>query len=892
MPLRNSRRLTAVHAVNALFLVTIVAAGIGGVAVLDIMRAFVNGEALYSKAQKGAVIALHRYARSADPADFADYERLIAVPVSDRRAREIIEDGSRPLAEAHAFLRAGANHPEDVAGLAWLFRTFGGTSLLAEPADAWRVADDRIRELQEAARALDRAIRSGAGEPALSRHLAAIDAVDAELTRLEAAFSEAMGRTARQTARLLFLGIGGLGVVLAALGSGFAVASARRIEAAEDEMRRERELLETTLENLGEGVSVVDAGLNAVKFNRRFLELLDFPADRFAPGDPFEKFIRYNSERGEYGPGDVDEMVRARVAAARRFEPHRMERTRPDGTVLEIRGQPLPSGGCVTTYRDVTAERRVQAALEASERRIRAVLDEALDGIVTIDAEDRIIEFNPAAEAIFGHPREEALGRAMADLLMPERLRARHRAGMDRYLRTGETRMLGRRLELSALRADGEEFPVEIAVTANRAGDAPIFTAFSRDITRRKRSEDARKAAEERLWAFVDGSPEPISLKDVQGRYVLCNSAFEAMTGIPRDRLPGLTDVEVFPGQPEHHETIGRHEAEVVRTRRPVAQMRDWAGGGRSRSFLVVKFPVFGAEGELAGIGTFNQEVTELRNAEAQLRQAHKMQALGLLTGGVAHDFNNLLAVMLGNLELLDERLAGDPEKRELAGAAIGAARRGAALTQRLLAFARQQPLAPQPVDVAELLDGMSDLLRQSLGEGIRLEVRCEAGLGPCYADPTQLETALVNLAVNARDAMPDGGEVVIEATDGGPAPAPGAAEDGRETQDGAEPGPAAQTGRRVVISVTDTGEGMTPEVVDRAFEPFFTTKPVGKGNGLGLSMVYGFVEQSGGQARIASTPGRGTRVELSLPVAGPGAAAAPAGQAGAAHIARVGAPG
>ena len=707
---------------------------------------------------------------------------------------------------------------------------------------------------------------------ALAGHLARVNALNGELTHLDATFPESVTAAAGETAWTLSLGIAGLGLALALLGGGFATWSVRRIASAAREANAKQELLEATVENLGQGVSVVDGDLRVVMFNRRFLELLDFPPDRFSPGDPFEKFIRHNAERGEYGPGDVETMVRERLAAARRRVPDHVERTRPDGTVLEIRRQPLPSGGFLTTYRDITAERRTQAALEASEQRTRVVLDRALDAVVTIDAGERIIGFNAAAEATFGWPRDEALGRRLSELIIPERFRARHRAGLARYLGGGKTRMIGRRRELTALRASGEEFPVEITVVANTAGDAPIFTAFLRDITARKETEAARRAAEKRLWAFLDGSPQPVSLKDTEGRYVLCNAAFETMTGISRERLAGLTDYQVFPQQPGLHETIRDHEAEAIQSGRPVRQFREWRDTeNRMRSFVIVKFPVFGAEGELVGVGTVNQDVTELKNAEAQLRQAQKMQALGLLTGGVAHDFNNLLAVVLGNLELLAERLETEPQTHQLAVAAIGAARRGAALTQRLLAFARQQPLAPRPVALPGLLEDMSDLLQKSLGPEIRLEIECQPGLRPCYVDRAQLETALLNLAVNARDAMPGGGTLTIEAANAPATALPPAQAD--EAFPGGETGgdiPEARAGKAAVtISVTDTGTGMSPETVDRAFEPFFTTKPVGKGSGLGLSMVYGFVRQSGGQASIVSAPGRGSRIALSLPAAG-----------------------
>jgi signal transduction histidine kinase len=250
--------------------------------------------------------------------------------------------------------------------------------------------------------------------------------------------------------------------------------------------------------------------------------------------------------------------------------------------------------------------------------------------------------------------------------------------------------------------------------------------------------------------------------------------------------------------------------------------------------------------------------------AEAQLRQSQKMEAVGRLTGGVAHDFNNLLTVVLGNLALARRRVADLPDvaangpvqdrlRRSIDNAAEGA-NRAAALTQRLLAFSRQQPLAPEVVDVNRLVAGMSDLLRRTLGEDVEIETVLAGGLWRAHADPNQLESSLLNLAVNARDAMPAGGKLTIETANGHLDEAYVA---GRED---------LAAGQYVTICVTDTGTGMSPEVISRAFEPFFTTKPVGQGTGLGLSQVYGFAKQSGGHAAIYSEAGQGSTVKLYLP--------------------------
>jgi signal transduction histidine kinase len=248
-------------------------------------------------------------------------------------------------------------------------------------------------------------------------------------------------------------------------------------------------------------------------------------------------------------------------------------------------------------------------------------------------------------------------------------------------------------------------------------------------------------------------------------------------------------------------------------------------------------------------------EVQRREETEMRLRQAQKMEAVGQLTGGVAHDFNNLLTVITGSLSMLQRRLLeGNARDLRLVESALEGARRAAALTHRLLAFSRQQPLDPKPLELNRLVAGMSELLRRTLGEQIEIETVLAGGLWRAIADPNELENAVLNLAVNARDAMPEGGKLTIETAN--------TALDEAYASSRQEVRP----GQYVLISVSDTGAGMARELLSRVFEPFFTTKPVGKGTGLGLSQVYGFIRQSGGHVAIYSEPGEGTTVKLYLP--------------------------
>jgi len=248
------------------------------------------------------------------------------------------------------------------------------------------------------------------------------------------------------------------------------------------------------------------------------------------------------------------------------------------------------------------------------------------------------------------------------------------------------------------------------------------------------------------------------------------------------------------------------------------------------------------------------ERTRQLMSAEERLRQAHKMEAVGQLTGGIAHDFNNMLAVIIGSLDMLERRIAqGTTDLDRYIVAARDGATRAAALTQRLLGFARQQPLAPVPLDINALASDMIDLLMRTLGEKVTVETRLQSQLAPALADPNLLENVILNLSVNARDAMPDGGRLTIETAN--------------RVLDGVEAGELGlAAGDYVALTVADTGIGMSPEIAARAFDPFFTTKGVGKGTGLGLSQVFGFARQSGGHVAIDTAPGQGTRVTLLLP--------------------------
>ena len=377
---------------------------------------------------------------------------------------------------------------------------------------------------------------------------------------------------------------------------------------------------------------------------------------------------------------------------------------------------------------------RAEQALRASEARLKAVLHSALDAHVAMDDTGRVASWNQQAESMFGWAEREVLGQRLADIIVPHAHREAHAAGLRRFLATGEGPILGQRIELTALRRDGAEFPVELAVAPVRVGTSWLFSAFVRDITARREAEEA------------------------------------------------------------------------------------------------------------------------LRVSEVQLRQAQKMEAIGRLAGGVAHDFNNVLTAIFGYVDILREEIPpGSAAQQDLAEVRK-ASERAASLTKQLLAFSRQQVLEPVVLKPNALVEDFEKMLRRLIGEDVELRLSLAEGAGNVRADPGQLQQVLMNLVVNARDAMPTGGKLIIETANA------------ELSEQYAELHQPVVPGGYVMLAVSDTGSGMAPEIRGRIFEPFFTTKDKGKGTGLGLSTVYGIVKQSGGYVWVYSEVGRGTSFKIYLP--------------------------
>ena len=501
-----------------------------------------------------------------------------------------------------------------------------------------------------------------------------------------------------------------------------------------------------------------------------------------------------------------------------------------------------------TTMIDITQRKQAEDALRHNEALLSLVAGN-LPGFITYIGRDLRYRFiNRMIADWHGAEPDEIVGRRVDEVLGPERFAAL-RPHIERTL-AGEEQVFQHAVD----GPDGMHMVRQHLVPYRDAeGRVDGLVALGQDVTGLYRAEQALREREAQLRLITDALPALISYLDPALRFRFVNRTGLAWYARPAERIVGHHVSEVI-GAAAFAENGTIYQA-ACRGVPQSLQLPRTFGDGITREVEARLVPHFGEDGRLLGIVVLALDVTERHRLEAQLRQSQKMEAVGQLTGGVAHEFNNLLQVIQGNLELLQEEGPPDMAASKSVRAALVSTRRAAELTSRLLAFSRQQPLAPQAVALAPLLHETREMLDPTLGDRVRLTVDLPDAPWPVQVDPGQLQNAVVNLCLNARDALPEGGRIRISATD---LTLPGGG------IDGAPAGLAA--GDYVVLSVADTGAGMPAEVAARAFEPFYTTKPKGKGTGLGLSMVYGFASQSGGGAAIDSTPGRGTAVHLYLP--------------------------
>jgi PAS domain S-box-containing protein len=575
-----------------------------------------------------------------------------------------------------------------------------------------------------------------------------------------------------------------------------------------------------------------------------------------------------------FGPRTAPEAIEALHAALAQAKPVRIELVtyRRDDSHFWTEADLAPMGEAdgvhthwILILRDTTARKHAEEQLKERELALRhlalqqaAILDALPAHVAVLDREGRIISVSRSWQdfaAAAGIASGESAGDSYFAFCAAECW-----GGVGPVIADGLRAVLGGRQTQFSIDHPCDQRGwrrwyrlMAAPLSIDRSAGAVVMHL---DVTASKLAEEALRREKEFSEFLIKSSSEGIVVFDRDFSITLWNPGIERVTGMNVDEVLGRRIFDVLPYLVDTASEAAMKAALEGRETSLYDQRYAVPGTGREGYYDAFFSPLYSRGREVIGGIGFLRETTERRRAEDALRQSQKMEAVGQLTGGIAHDFNNMLTVIAGNLELLEGKLADEPRLLRLVGSATLAASRAEKLTQQLLTFSRRQQLRPQPIDFNQIIIGMDDLLHRTVGEHIDIRAQLAPELWPALADPNQIETALLNLILNARDAMPTGGHIVIETGNADFV----AAE--REISAGAY----------ATLAVTDTGQGMSEEVLAHVFEPFFTTKEVGKGTGLGLSQVYGFVKQSSGHVKIESNTAVGTTVRLYLPRA-PGAA-------------------
>ncbi len=505
----------------------------------------------------------------------------------------------------------------------------------------------------------------------------------------------------------------------------------------------------------------------------------------------------------------------------------------------------------------MSSSNECQTEHRKSEAKYRGLLEAAPDGMVVVNQDGEIVLLNARAEKQFGYRRDELLGQKVKSII-PEGLAERLIADGTRTDAEALAQQIGTGIELNGRRKDGSEFPIDIMLSPLESAEGILVTAAIRDITVRKDAEKHLAQMEARYRGLMEAAPDGMVVVNQDGEIVLLNARAEKQFGYRRDELLSQMVTSIIPeGFAE------RLVADALRTTAEALAQQIGTGIellGRRRDgtmfpIEIMLSPLESAEGILVTAAI--RDISGRKQLERELYQSQKMEAIGQLTGGIAHDFNNLLGVIIGNLDLLDRLVASNEAASKRVKIALKAAMRGADITRRLLVFSNNEGLKPSVVLLKDSIQNMIELVGPALGAEIKITIHIDESVPPLFVDPAGLESALLNLVVNARDAMPRDGSIIIDSKVKN-------LEDSHPLVHAGD----LKAGPYVCVSVTDTGCGMSPETLGRAFEPFFTTKPRNKGTGLGLAMVYGLAKKSGGAVRAYSELGQGTTVSLYLPLA------------------------
>ena len=504
----------------------------------------------------------------------------------------------------------------------------------------------------------------------------------------------------------------------------------------------------------------------------------------------------------------------------------------------------------ISLFQDITERKIAEQALQESEERIRRVFEKSGVGIMIRTRRDRSLAINDAALNMLGYSVAEMESTHLRDIPLPED-REKHNDERDLLL---AGKMDTRQVIKRYIQKSGKIIWLVTDAMAVRDSEGTLIETVNlfQDITASKLAEQESEEKSQLINVTFESMIQGVAVFDKNHDLIAFNPQYCEILGLPADFLSiGMDRREILLKRMElgHFEDEFKEQLVEERLNAPVLKSSVERTLPNGRTFTFNRMPRTGG-GYIATV----TDTTDQRAAERQLQQAQKMETVGQLTGGIAHDFNNLLAVSIGNIELAEEAAQNGNDVLPYLATVMRASERGAALTNQLLAFSRKQTLFPKIIMAGQLLGGMTRLLHSALGATVEIKVLGNDDLWHCKVDPHQLESAILNLALNARDAMTDGGTLTIEF------------QNITLDDDMAAPETELKAGEYVMVSVNDTGHGMSKDVLDHVFDPFFTTKEIGKGSGLGLSMVYGFVNQSGGHVNIDSEIGKGTTIKLYLP--------------------------
>jgi len=654
-----------------------------------------------------------------------------------------------------------------------------------------------------------------------------------------------------QTKIILFFGTL-LGILVAGIAAWTAVTDSNERGAAEEALEQSEERYRTLLDGVQDyAIFMLDPRGKVLSWSAGAEHIKGYTANEIIGHNFAQFFVREDVKRGR-----PEEVLRL-AATGGRHEEYGM-RVRKNGseflastTYIALRDAAGNLRGFSEICRDLSEHRE-------SEARYRGLLEAAPDGMVVVNQEGEIVLLNAQAEKQFGYRRDELIGQKVTNII-PKGFAERLIADGTRTAAEALAQQIGTGIELIGLRKDGSSFPIEIMLSPLESPEGILVTAAIRDITVRRDAETHLAQMEGRYRGLMEAAPDGMVVVNQRGEIVILNARAETQFGYRRDELLGQKVTSIIPE--------GFAERLVADALRPTAEALQQQIGtgielnGRRKDgtrfpIEIMLSPLESDEGILVTAAI--RDISERKQLARQLHQSQKMEAVGQLTGGIAHDFNNLLGVIIGNLDLLDRLVAGNEAAVKRVQTAQKAASRGADITRRLLMFSSNEELKPSVLLLADSIQNTIELAARGLGPEIKITTKIDDSVPPLFVDPAGLESAMLNLVVNARDAMPKGGTIIISTH--------------MQSLDDLHPAVQAgdlKKGRYVCISVTDTGHGMSKETLERAFEPFFTTKPRNKGTGLGLAMVYGFVKQSGGTVRVYSELSHGTTVSFYLPLAG-----------------------